>query len=606
MKTEVHRIRLFDYVPSPIVSLALHPQKDILAIGLSSGILELWNVELNCHCIGSIEVTMQDDLKSVVWCKCQGRDAIAVGSMTGQLDIYDSESLNNIGIAAYGGNIYDIDSNIENNLLVVACGEQRVVRIFSTENGLELLRSSELLDGTVVSLCLSKDCKYVFAGTSMGQIAKIDVENGHLVAMLNVPSSQAENITVWAVKEINDDYFVSGDSTGTLRIWNTITATVFDEFVSGQGDIYAIAVKGNTMWASGVDPTVYQYSFNSKTKAWAQSGQSRIHTHDVVSIVPDNSGYVICGSRDATFSIHRTIIYPHQNRPPIASALNNQEIVITGGIGRTLTVWRLNGEEAKLDLTLKTSEDGNQISAVAISNDGTKIAYSANETREIVKTDKWSFENNYIASSALAYSPSNQLYYGTLTGILGNEEGKTINVGFPIFKIAFSSDGKDICVGGFGKIVHLSSDLSSIIQEIPRTKSMFSTFEFQPGTKKLFISTGEESLFVYNLEQNLMETEMVKKFGKKNFVSVNGIKFNPGNPNKVIYYSSKKAVVIDYNNLDNDYYSLPYHDILYLEYISKNQIVIFEKPWIFFMNDLPNVFKAKRFLTNNEDQLIRY
>lgn len=606
MKTEVHRVRLFDYTPSPIVSLSLHPEFGILAVGRSSGVLEFWSVDHNCHCIGSLEVSLPDDLKSVVWCRCCGRDAVAVGTMTGQLDIYDYATLSNVGVAAYGGNIYELAAGAGGSLLVAACGEQRVVRIFSTDRGLELLRSSDLLDGAVVSVCLCSDGRSALAGTSCGQIARIDVESGRLVAMHNVPSSQPECVTVWAVRELDDESFASGDSTGALRIWNSATATVVDEFASAQGDVYALAVRGGTLWASGVDPTVYQYSYSARARAWAQSGQCRCHTHDVVALAADHSGFVIGGSKDATFSVRRARVFPHQRAPAIASALCGGEIVIAGGIGRALSVWRLNGREAKLDLTLKTSEDGHQIAAVAVARGGAKIAYSANETREIVRGDKWAFGGRYAAASALAYSPDDRLYYGTLSGIVGDEDGRTISVGFPVFKIAFSSDGSDVCVGGFGRIVRLTADLREVVQEVPRTRSVFSTFEFQPGTRKLFISTGEETLFVYNLEQRLMETEMVKSFGKKNNASVNGIRFNPGNPNKVIHYSSKRAVIVDYQKLDGEFYTLPYSDILYIDYIAENKIVVYEKPWIFFMNDLPEVFKAKRFLSNNEDQMIRY
>jgi hypothetical protein len=53
-------------------------------------------------------------------------------------------------------------------------------------------------------------------------------------------------------------------------------------------------------------------------------------------------------------------------------------------------------------------------------------------------------------------------------------------------------------------------------------------------------------------------------------------------------------------------FRLPYKDILFIGMPAPDAIVIFEKPWVFMMDSLPRVVRAKRFLTHDEDQFPRY
>ncbi|KAH0791899.1 U3 small nucleolar RNA-associated protein 4 [Histomonas meleagridis] len=612
--TEIHRIRFFDYVPSPIVSISINEAHDTLAVGRSNGILELWNIKENSYCIASFEVAVSNDLKGITFCKFEGKDVIAVATLSGQLSIFDAERCVSLGYAGYGGSIFAIATNHSQNLIAVACGDQKVIRIFSTDNGLELIRTSEPLDSTVISVCFDNDDN-IYSGNVTGKICKIDTKTGAIIAIFNVPNnSPNDHISIWAITPLsfNNNLFATGDSTGTLRIWDSLTATITDEFVSHQAPIYCIVSNKKILWASGVDPTVVQFSYNPRTKQWVQTSLSRNHTHDVVSLVFDGHNYVISASNDATFCVRRNLIYPHQKSPAVSSAIrsDDNEIIVAGGFGKTLTVWKLDGNEGKLELTLKTAEDGVQINTVAVSLDGKKISYSANNTRELIyNNDKWSFaENIYEAATVLRYSPTGVLYYGTIGGYIHREDGKSFNIGFPIFRISFSTKDNIICVGGLKRIFVLDNELNNIINVLPMFETPFSTFEFQPGYNRILVSNGGKKMLVINVKNNKVKPRKITKFGVKGYVSANGISFNRESPTKVLQYSSARALIRDYKGLEKGAYKLPYYDILYAEYLSNDKIVIFEKPWIFMMSDLPiqDVFRAKRFLSHNEDQLYRF
>jgi hypothetical protein len=134
----------------------------------------------------------------------------------------------------------------------------------------------------------------------------------------------------------------------------------------------------------------------------------------------------------------------------------------------------------------------------------------------------------------------------------------------------------------------------------------FSTFQFQPGRSRLFISTGHRRLIAYNVKQQQVLPHMATKFVKDAGVAANTISFDPKNHHKILVASSKGAMIKHLSQPNTSSYKFPYKDILFVAYAGPNQIVIFEKPWALMMDSLPKVFEAKRFLTTNEERLSRY
>jgi WD40 repeat protein len=283
------------------------------------------------------------------------------------------------------------------------------------------------------------------------------------------------------------------------------------------------------------------------------------------------------------------------------------QLIVVGGSGHTLSVWRFDSKAAYQELKVKVNQESNFVDAVAISKDSLAVAYSAACTRRLRYDGmQWQFEPGSTSqSTALCFSEEGRLYRGGLNGFVSTEE-LSINVGFPVFKLAISTNGQDIAVGGLGQIVILPSDLSEIQQILPNFGSPFSTFEFEPRRNRLFVSTVAKCVTVYDIRKQHVLTKMRAKFGKQGGVAMNTILFDPQNPDRVIFASSHTAIMKHMNHPELPEFRFPYKNILFVSYPNPGQIVIFEKPWIFMINSLPQVVRTKRFLTKDEEQWPRY
>jgi hypothetical protein len=142
--------------------------------------------------------------------------------------------------------------------------------------------------------------------------------------------------------------------------------------------------------------------------------------------------------------------------------------------------------------------------------------------------------------------------------------------------------------------------------ELPTFESPFSTFAFQPGRRRLLIATADEKVLVFHLGKSTLLPSLGIQFGSAGGVAANTIVFDPANRDHVVIASSHRAVMAHTKKPSSPHYQYPYKDILFFAYPADNQIVIFEKPWVFTMNSLPKVFRAKRFLSTNESALPRY
>lgn len=614
-ETQVHRIRL-DYTPSPICSIAINPAKNTLLVGRDSGYAEIWNVSEYAFCMGQIRVTTAEDLQNVLWCTFNGTPAFAITTKTGELSVYSYPQLRLVAppVKSHGGVIWDAAVNKEGNRIAMAC-EDGTCKVYSTEGReLEWCFQTEYLPNQALAVCFDNEGNLLMGGAK-GKIACASGENGSFIRTFEMRDGSADrDLNVWSITKVAGGCFATGDSSGCVTIWDPVTATQVETFRCNKSDqplrILSLATHENFLYASGEDPTISQFVYTPRNGRWAIQTHNRHHTNDVTGLVIGSNGRLISASQDAIIRNGHKEIYPFQNNPPVASAMRGDDVIVVSAASTRLTIWRLTGDRAVKEAILKTEEI--PIDAVAISNDGTKIAYSSSGTKLIEWIDdQWHVnrEVTYSASSALCFSEQGVLYGGTLEGeVYSSAKADTLNVGFPVFKFAISTkhNGQDICVGGLGKMVLIGPELDQIKREIPTLETPFSTFEFQPLSNRLFISTGQEKVQVYNVFKQKWITKMAIRFGKFGRVAVNSIMFDPDNRDRIALVSSKRAVMMHMNHRDAGFFRFKYTDILYMSLVAPNKIVIFEKPWVFFANTLPDAARTKRFHGKDEANLPRY
>lgn len=602
---EVHRIRVFDYVPSPIVSISLNEDKSTLLVARYSGYVEIWNVAQNSFCMGQLRVTTPDDLHNVCWCRIQQSPAIAASTLGGELYIFGYPSLRLLQrIDSKGGTIWCLAVNQDQTRLALAC-DDGTAKVYTTEQGLEFKFQTDHFASTAISVCFDPSGA-ILMGDATGRIARADGETGRFITQYK--DRENADVTIWCIVPVAGGAFATGDSRGCVVVWDPVTATVLEEFRVHQEAVCALAACEDELYAAGIDPTVAAFSYNAKSGRWAQIGSNRFHINDVTGLAVQARGKVISASKDSTLCVSRKVVMAFQNRPPIASAMRDGAVVVAGGAGSELGIWRMDGQRAYKEVRLRTADDEVNVETVAISKDGCHVAYSASGTRTLTYDGgQWSLNREcHEASTALCYSAQGVLYRGTLNGDVVSDAGKSINVGFPVFRIAISNNGQDICAGGLGRIVVLSPELDKIREEIPALKTPFSTFEFQPRRNRLFIACGDERIQVYNILKHKFLPKIKIGFGQRGRVAANTILFDPKNRERVFLSSSKVGVMTHLLNPKAGFYRFPYNDILFIEFVAPDKIVIYEKPWVLFANSLPKVFRAKRFQTSNEDQIPRY
>jgi len=106
--------------------------------------------------------------------------------------------------------------------------------------------------------------EHFYTGLSNGYIIKWNSKTGEQVLNFNLVSSSLEKNKkvadnyIWAVKSINEKYLASGDSFGTLKIWDAKFGILLKEIKEHLADITTIEINYdyNTLYFSGADSLI--------------------------------------------------------------------------------------------------------------------------------------------------------------------------------------------------------------------------------------------------------------------------------------------------------------------------------------------------------------
>jgi len=601
--TDVHRIRVFDYNPSPIVSTSL--LDDTLLVARESGYVEIWSVERFAHCMCSFVAASQNDIRSILWLTFRGEKAFAIGTLSGEIVIFSYPSLTIVAQStSFGGTIWCAATNDEKNLLAIAC-EDRTVKLFSTADDLSLVCTSDSFPSKCLSVCFGHDGQ-LYAGDATGKIGKIDPERGQLISRFDVSvAGSSGDISVWALCSLINGQLASGDSNGNVIIWDTNTSTVDTRFSSHQADILALASSGKRLYAAGIDPTIITFELNDDDE-WIQRGQKRYHTHDVTSISV-NSKTIISAGLDACIYF-KGLVLPFQNPVPVACAVREDgNIIAVGAEGNQVSIWKLTGENASLELKLKTQDP---VDAVAISSDASSVAYSATNTR-IVKFDsekkEWALSEERRAKASVLCFAGNELYSATIGGEIYTSSAYT-SLGFPIFKLAVTSNAKFVVATGLTKSVCLKGTLQEgdgFPYELPYMGASVSATTFRTGEPLLFSATSANKILAYDVKQRKLIPSRTFNIEHALDVAPYSISFSPDDHDKLLVVSSMDSIVINLKREVPNFH-LPYDDYLFSSFVKGKRLVVYEKPWAFMMHSLPMPFRIKRFQGSEETKTPRY
>ncbi|GJJ09488.1 hypothetical protein Clacol_003711 [Clathrus columnatus] len=477
-----HRCRFVDYTPTPITALAFPPlylknnqefssqnlklECNFLALGRANGNIEIhtwlildhdaskyaWSLYMILSGLVASKVdTLAFSLKSEIFksVKLQNYRLFSSGGGTEVLewDLSNGEILHSV--SSQGGSIWSMAVNPASTRLALGC-EDGSIRILSLENNqLAHWRRLDRVKTRLLSVAwgppviqqpgkpvengnvseISEDegeiqdweDSFILAGCSDSSIRKFDVPSGRSVERMTVDKIRGEK---------TDGTFISGDSLGNVKLWDSRTGTQLQSFTAHGADVLCLAVgsDGNTIYSSGVDQKICQFSKinieSSCTKTsinkWVNTGSRRVHSHDVrglgvwppyapvpSSLLPSSPvSFLASGGLDMSLVIcpctkpnSKTLgsfafESSQYRRLPYKTSFSNP-IQLARGVGfvlcrrsNSLTLWRINNlqqadinpissgsdweELIEMELRLK-----NNLVASAISNDGSWIAASS-------------------------------------------------------------------------------------------------------------------------------------------------------------------------------------------------------------------------------------
>ena len=312
---DIHRCRFVDYTPHTITSLAFShkssltslPTADVrLAVGRSNGDIEIWNPRHNWTHELTLPGSKGRSIEGLCW-SYNEQDALepprlfSIGGSTyiTEWDLSTGRPLINYDCNA--GIIWCIDINPQNDRLTVGCddGSVVIVDISGGRGSLEYDLICQRQDARVLSVKWANN-EHVIGGCADGRVRSWSSEGetkGRLVATMKVDKAKTESTLVWSLTVLpNKKQFVSGDSTGSIKIWDLTRFTLLQTFKIHDADVLCLVhdVKEEKIFSAGVDRKIHQFDLlNSKNSSkWTHSFNRLLHSNDVRSLaIFENKNY---------------------------------------------------------------------------------------------------------------------------------------------------------------------------------------------------------------------------------------------------------------------------------------------------------------------------
>jgi U3 small nucleolar RNA-associated protein 4 len=321
---DIHRSRFVPYPSSAINALAFshaeaehgHPDPDSLrlAIGRANGNIEIWNPKSGAWLQEKTFYGGKDrSVEGLAWTQEPDRKDAHDKLIPGRLRLFSigySSSVTEWDLASglparsSNGNHSEVwcfavqprqKKSSVHQKLVAGCADGTIV-LLSTEDG-ELTFDrfvSRATNKKARALSITyKDRDIVLAGFADSMIRVFDTRNGNVIRNISLgsgPHGGPREILVWKVKCLANGDFVSGDSTGEIRIYSGKNYAQTQRISGHEADVLDLAVSrdGTSIFSAGMDRrTCFYTSRKSATKIEGQNGKwrkvshQRYHQHDV-------------------------------------------------------------------------------------------------------------------------------------------------------------------------------------------------------------------------------------------------------------------------------------------------------------------------------------
>lgn len=409
---DIHRCRFVDYTPHAVTALAFshpssgsaHPPQGLrLALGRSNGDIEIWSPRANWTHEMTLPGARGRTVEGLVWAAPKGSNLVprlfSIGGST-YITEWDLRTLRpKANYDCNAGVIWCIDANEAGDKLAVGCDDGSVVLVDISGGpgvmehdmicqrqdqrvlGLSFYGNSMIVAGCADALVR---CWQILLESEEGR-----ERNGRIVGTMKVDRSKTESTLVWTVVAFPErGQFVTGDSTGSVKVWDAKHFTMVLNFATHEADVLCLArnAAGDKLFSAGIDRKVHQYTClrsrsgePKKQKArWINNGSRLVHANDVRAMAIYESrgfGVLVSGGVERSFIVQEIEAFENG---PFKKVLMDQQIsnifvqpqtkLVALFQDQTVKIWRLADHKHKLVAKLTLADDDN-ITSVSIGDE---------------------------------------------------------------------------------------------------------------------------------------------------------------------------------------------------------------------------------------------
>ena len=415
MPKHIHRTRFTDYTPAAITASAFshrsspgdQPSQALrCAIGRANGDIEIWDPKDNWTHDITLRGGKGRSIEGLVWVtqKKQSPRLFSIGSSS-QITEWSLDRLRPlISVDCNAGSIWSIAASPDQDSLAVGCEDGTLVMldIAGGPGVLEYKHALTRQKSRILSLAFIDDSKIV-GGCSDSTLKIWDCSQarGQILTRMAVDRVRNEPTLVWSVLVLRNGTIASGDSTGSVKLWDKKFYALLQNFKLHGADVLCLVANysGDLLYSAGVDRKTQMYQLVDNKKRWAHVSGRHYHSHDIrTSSIYEGRGtsLMVSGGVDMTLaliplrgsgnSLHRMLpAVPQKPRCVLARSAR----LLLQFTDNEIKIWRLceafdldNEPRQALVCKMKLQNEEN-LSSVAISQDGQYVLVSTHRETKL-------------------------------------------------------------------------------------------------------------------------------------------------------------------------------------------------------------------------------
>ena len=423
-RTVVHRSRFVDFTPGSITAMQFSHRPNLtktapldlrLAVGRSNGDIEIWNPRNDWVEEFLIHGGKNRSIEGLCWSSVPG-EPLRLFSVGGSTVVTEWDLATGLAKKNYdcnAGVIWSIAINESMTKLAVGCDNGTIV-IIDISGGSGSMEHEHILmrqEAKILSLAWNGD-DYIVGGCSDGKLriwCVRDAEGkgnvGRILHTMKVDKSKTESTLVWSVLYLPvTNQIVSGDSTGSVKIWDFEHATLVQSLKPHEADVLCLATDATNslLFSAGVDRKIFQFSreatgstaskvTTANNSRWTVSSNRLLHSNDVralCSYQARGTDILISGGTDRTFIINSLSSFLNGRNRRITSIhpffknvlVNTEQRLVVAWQESTIKIWSigndLNSRENYTLVCKLTLREEQNITNCAMSPDGQVLVVS--------------------------------------------------------------------------------------------------------------------------------------------------------------------------------------------------------------------------------------